>query len=143
MNDFYGNPYMMQYMMGQMAQNPNMQQQMQRLQQMQNMQQPRTESITVALVPTLEHVEQVQMAPGERKIVLVQNNPNFLAIRVANAAGFVTTEYRESRVINPKAQAEQKTQEPYATAAEVETMRGELKQLRAMLEGKSNGKSTA
>lgn len=65
MNDFYGNPYMMQYIMGQMAQNPNMQQQMQRLQQMQNMQQPRTESITVALVPTLEHVEQVQMAPAD------------------------------------------------------------------------------
>lgn len=59
-------------------------------------------NMTVALVPTIDSVEQVQMAPNETKIVFVQNDPDFLAIRVSDGAGFVKTEYRTSKPFDPK-----------------------------------------
>lgn len=64
-------------------------------------QQPQPQ-ISVAFVPTISEVERVEMRPGERKIVLVQNDPNFLAIRVADMAGFTQTEYRTSQPFDPK-----------------------------------------
>ena len=65
-------------------------------------------SISVAIVPSIEQVEQVQMLPNERKIILLQNNPDFLAIRVADQAGFVKTEYRKSQVFDPKSTSEER-----------------------------------
>lgn len=64
-----------------------------------------TQGWGLAIVPTINDVERVQMTPGERKVVLIQNSPNIHAIRAADAAGFVATEYRESKVIDPKSLA--------------------------------------
>lgn len=114
-------------------------------QQMQNTQAlqqgMKVSGITVVQVPTIEHVEQVQMFPGERKIVLVQNNPDFMAIRVADNAGFVNTEYRMSHVFDPKA-AQQQQQVQYAPLDSVVQLKKELDDLKKMMEGK-DAKSTS
>lgn len=98
-------------------------------------QQAQNIGITVAQVPTIEHVEQVQMAPGERKLVLVQNNPNFLAIRVADQAGFVSTEYRVTQVVDPKTL---KTVPQYASVESVEALKNEIQQLKNIIGGVLN-----
>lgn len=123
----YTNPYIMQQQQQaqQMAQNPQMQQGV------------RVSGITVVQVPTIEQVEQIQMLPGERKIVFVQNDPDFLAIRVSDNAGFVRTEYRRSTVYDPKA-AQQMQQAQYATAESVDTLRQEIEAMKQMIGGKRN-----
>lgn len=110
-------------------------------------QQPMQQSkpdITVAQVSTIDQVEQVQMLPGERKIILVQNVP-VMAIRIADQMGLVQTEYRKTETFDPH------TQQPAAPAAEyaplsavqqlqhqVETLTNELN---AMKGGMTRGKS--
>lgn len=94
--------------------------------------------ITAALVPTVDQVERVQMLPGERKIILVQNDPNFLAIRVADNAGFVSTEYRTSQVIDPKTAAQQVQ---YAPVQAVLELKSEVDELKKMIGGTANAKS--
>nr|DAL43859.1 MAG TPA_asm: hypothetical protein [Caudoviricetes sp.] len=127
-NPYAFNPYNQQYLM--------QQQQMQQIQQMQQSQpESKVPGITVVQVPTIDHVEQIQMLPGERKIVLVQNNPDFLAIRVADNAGFVNTEYRMSQVFDPKA-AQQQQQVQYAPLDSVVQLKKELDDLKKMMEGK-------
>ena len=127
-NPYAFNPYNQQYLM--------QQQQMQQIQQMQQSQpESKVPGITVVQVPTIDHVEQIQMRPGERKIVLVQNIPDFLAIRVADNAGFVNTEYRMSQVFDPKA-AQQQQQVQYAPLDSVVQLKKELDDLKKMMEGK-------
>ena len=46
----------------------------------------------VVPVPTIQQVEQVQVQPGQRKMVLVQNEP-VIASRSADNMGLVTTDY--------------------------------------------------
>lgn len=108
-------------------------------QQMQNTQPlqqgMKVSGITVVQVPTIEHVEQVQMFPSERKIVLVQNNPDFMAIRVADNAGFVNTEYRMTQVFDPKS-TQQQQQVQYAPMDAVMQLKKELDDLKKSLEGK-------
>lgn len=130
-NPYAFNPYNQQYLM--------QQQQMQQMQQVQP--ESKVPGITVVQVPTIDHVEQIQMLPGERKIVLVQNNPDFLAIRVADNAGFVNTEYRMSKVFDPKA-AQQQQQVQYAPLDSVVQLKKELDDLKKMMEGK-DAKSTS
>lgn len=99
----------------------------------------------LAIVPTINDVERVQMTPGERKVVLIQNSPNIHAIRAADAAGFVATEYRESKVIDPKSLAPEQPQQ-YASIQEVNDLKTEIAKLKSMLEGvnaKSASKSAA
>lgn len=123
----YGmNPYQFQFY----------QQQPQYMQQPQMMQ-PQEAKITVAQVPTVEQVERVQMLPGERKIVLVQNDQNFLAIRVADNAGFVSTEYRTSQIIDPKS-ATQQVQ--YAPVQAVLELKSEIEKLKEMIGVTANAK---
>lgn len=62
---------------------------------------PKTPEITVAQVPSIDQVEQVQMLPGDRKIILVQNAP-VIAIRIADQMGLVQTEYRKTEVFSPQ-----------------------------------------
>lgn len=95
--------------------------------------------ITVVQVPTVDHVEQVQMLPGERKIVLVQNNPDFMAIRVADNAGFVNTEYRMTQVFDPKSTQQQVQYAPMETVMQ---LKNELDEIKKALEGK-DAKSTS
>lgn len=46
----------------------------------------------VVPVPTMQQVEQVGLQPGQRKMVMVQNEP-VIAARFADNMGLVTTEY--------------------------------------------------
>lgn len=121
-NPYAFNPYNQQYLMQQ--------------QQMQQMQpEAKVPGITVVHVPTIDHVEQVGMLPGDRKIVLIQNNPDVMAIRVADNAGFVNTEYRKSQVFDPKA-AQQQQQVQYASLDSVVDINNRLEKIEKMMEGK-------
>lgn len=124
-NPYAFNPYNQQYLM--------QQQQMQQMQQMQP--EAKVPGITVVHVPTIDHVEQVGMLPGDRKIVLIQNNPDVMAIRVADNAGFVNTEYRKSQVFDPKA-AQQQQQVQYAPLDSVVDINNRLEKIEKMMEGK-------
>lgn len=95
--------------------------------------------ITVAQVPTIEHVEQVQMSPNDRKIILIQNDPDVMAIRVADNAGFVSTEYRRSKVFDPKSNSQQVQYAPYQT---VEKLREEIEEIKRLVGGIKGAKST-
>lgn len=55
-------------------------------------QQINTQGMEVVPVPTIQQVEQVGLQPGQRKMVLVQNEP-VVASRSADNMGLVTTEY--------------------------------------------------
>lgn len=114
----YGNPYFQQF---QQSFQP----------------QPQQPSISVAFVPTVADVERVEMRPGERKIVLVQNDPNFLAIRVADMAGYTQTEYRTSQPFDPK--TTQGTPQ-LAPADMVQALSGRVDELEKKLEGILNAK---
>lgn len=92
-------------------------------------------SISAAIVPTIENVENVQMAPGEIKIIMIQNNPNYMAIRVADRAGFVSTEYRETHIVDPKTL---NSVPQYAPIESVEALKNEIQQLKNMIGGGLN-----
>lgn len=98
-------------------------------------------SITVGQVATIEQVEQVQLMPGEKKIILVQNAP-IMAIRIADQMGLVQTEYRKLETFDPR-QA-QPAQTEYAPLSEVEQLKAQIKQLYTELNnikgGNANGK---
>lgn len=51
-------------------------------------------------VPTLKHVEQIQVQPGGKAWVMVQNEPVF-ALRTADNMGLVTTDYYKFEKIDP------------------------------------------
>lgn len=127
----YNNPY---------GQNPYLYQQPQQYMQqigMNQPQQPQEMRITVAQVPTVDQVERVQMLPNERKIVLVQNDPNLLAIRVADAAGWVSTEYRTSSIIDPKTMQQQVQ---YAPIQSVMELKSDVEKIKEILGGAMNAK---
>lgn len=122
----YGNPYNSPYLMQQQQQQQQLAQNQQQMQQVGM----RVSGITVVQVPTISNVDQIQMMPGERKIVFVQDDPDFLAIRVADSAGFVKTEYRRSQIFDPKA-AQQAAQ--YAPMDAVAQLRQEVDALKTRL----------
>ena len=97
--------------------------------------------ITVGQVATIEQVEQVQLMPGEKKIILVQNAP-IMAIRIADQMGLVQTEYRKLEAFDPR--QTQPTQTEYAPLSEVEQLKSQMKQLynelNAIKGGSNNGK---
>lgn len=104
-------------------------------------QQQTSVGITVGQVATIEQVEQVQLMPGEKKIILVQNAP-IMAIRIADQMGLVQTEYRKLEAFDPR-QA-QPVQTEYAPLSEVEQLKSQMKQLynelNAIKGGNANGK---
>lgn len=56
----------------------------------------------VVPVQTIQQVEQVQVQPGQRKMILVQNEP-VVAARSADNMGLVTTEYYQLTKFDPHA----------------------------------------
>lgn len=104
--------------------------------------------ITVVQVPTIDHVDQVQMMPGDRKIVLVQNAP-VIAIRIADQMGLVQTEYRHTEPFDPRQPQPQPVQSipaqsEYVPMAEFEHLKSEITEIREELKyikgGSNNGK---
>ena len=76
-------------------------------------------------VQTMGQVEQIGVQPGQRKIVMVQNEP-VIAARFADQMGLVTTEYYQLNKFDPAAAAAQPTQE-YVTRAEFEQFVASIK----------------
>lgn len=56
----------------------------------------------LATVQTINQVEQVSLQPGQRRIVMVQNEP-VIAARFADQMGLVTTEYYRLEKFDPAA----------------------------------------
>lgn len=67
---------------------------------MQQPQPPQRSGIEVVPVQTLQQVEQVQVQPGTRKLIMVQNEP-VVAMRVADNMGLVTTDYYQLQKFSP------------------------------------------
>ena len=68
-------------------------------------------------VQTIQQVEQVQIQPGQRKLVMVQNEP-VIASRAADNMGLVTTEYYKLEKFTPGTATPQPTE--YVTRQEFE-----------------------
>lgn len=69
-------------------------------------------------VPEIQQVEQVQVQPGAKSWVMVQNQPVF-ALRVADQMGLVTTSYYRFEKIDPAAMtAATSKSEEYVTRQE-------------------------
>lgn len=67
-----------------------------------------TGGMEVVPVSLIQQVEQVQVQPGQRKMVLVQNEP-VIASRSADNMGLVTTEYYRLEKFIPGASASPQT----------------------------------
>lgn len=76
------------------------------------------------MAPTIKHVEQVNVQPGQKSWVMVQNEPIF-ALRTADQMGLVTTDYYRFEKINPDAITE--TGGDYITRKEFEAFVASLK----------------
>ncbi len=108
----------------------------------QNTQQP---MFNAAQVATIEQVEQVQMSPGERKIIIVQNQP-VVAMRTADNMGLVDTRFFQLVDYNPHAQktAIQGEFAPLALVQEMQTQITALsEQITAMKGAVNNAKSSS
>lgn len=68
-------------------------------------------------VPDIKQVEQVQVQPGGKAWVMVQNEPVF-ALRVADQMGLVTTSYYRFEKIDPAAMAAPAPAADYVTREE-------------------------
>lgn len=92
----YSNPYMQQ-----MQQFPQMQQ-MTQIPQMQQQKQQNTASagVDILYVPDLRSVDNVQILPMQKKLVMVQNEP-VIAMRVSDSMGLVTTDYYRLEKFDP------------------------------------------
>lgn len=86
---------------------------------MQNNAQPRTNTMEVIPVQTIQQVEQVQVQPGQRKMVLVQNEP-IIANRTADSMGLVTTDYFRLERFDPNAIPAQAPAQNYVTVEQLE-----------------------
>lgn len=80
-------------------------------------------------VPELRQVEQIQVQPGGKAWVMVQNEPIF-ALRVADQMGLVTTSYYRFEKIDPVAMSASAPSQEYVTRAEfqrfVESLRAPI-----------------
>ena len=92
----YNNPYMQQ-----MQQFPQMQQ-MTQIPQMQQQKPQNTASagVDILYVPDLRSVDNVQILPMQKKLVMVQNEP-VIAMRVSDSMGLVTTDYYRLEKFDP------------------------------------------
>lgn len=86
-----------------MYQQPQNNMQMTGMQQRQPQQQAQARpDIEVVPVQMLQQVEQVQVQPGGRKLVMVQNEP-VISMRAADNMGLVTTDYYQLVKFSPNA----------------------------------------
>lgn len=80
-------------------------------------------------VTDIKQVEQVQVAPGGKAWVMLQNEPIF-ALRVADQMGLVTTSYYRFEKIDPAAMSAPATSQEFVTRAEfqrfVESLRAPI-----------------
>ena len=116
---------------------PQMSQQMQ---QMGNAQQTMTSAqndMSISYVQTIQQVEQVQVQPNQRRLILVQNEP-VVAMRVADGMGLTTTEYYKLTKFNPAATEAQQEERHYVTEEQLENrLKALLDDLRGSVKNES------
>ena len=88
------------YQMGNFVQNANNYNQ--QFQQPQQSQAPG--GLDIVTVQTIQQVEQIQINPGQRRLVMVQNEP-VVAMRVADNMGIASTEYYQLVKFDPTSRA--------------------------------------
>ena len=81
---------------------PQMSQQMQQMNNPQQTMSSTQNDMSISYVQTIQQVEQVQVQPNQRRLILVQNEP-VVAMRVADGMGLTTTEYYKLTKFNPSA----------------------------------------
>lgn len=72
----------------------------------------------VMQVPTIKHVEQTQVQPGGRALILVANEP-VVAMRVADNMGLTTTDYYQLTHFDPNAVVPGQETGDFVTRAEL------------------------
>lgn len=112
------------FMGAQMAQQPSFPGQQSPFQPMgMNLPQPQQQAATQQAGPDwipvtdIKQVEQVQVAPGGKAWVMLQNEPVF-ALRVADQMGLVTTSYYRFEKIDPAAVSAPASSQDFVTRAE-------------------------
>lgn len=105
------------YVMGNFGQNNN-----NYGQQMQQPQQAQAGGLDIVTVQNVGQVEQVQINPGQRRLVMVQNEP-VVAMRVADNMGLASTEYYQLVKFDPMSRTNVQTVDnnKYITDEQLET----------------------
>lgn len=120
-----------------------MPQQYQQFQQpvQQPVQQSSQAGINVIQVATMQQVEQAQIAPGSKTLVLVQSDP-VIAMRTADNMGITTTDYYQISKFDPKTAQAQPTQD-YVTRAEFNAFVEQINKINGGAVNESNGAGNA
>jgi hypothetical protein len=94
---------------------------------MQAPQQQQSNSVEAMYVNSLQQVEQVQIQPGQTKMIIAQNE-SIIAMRSADNMGLATTDYYKLVPVYPFSQQEQtqKAKPNYVTEEQLEKRLGEL-----------------
>lgn len=87
--------------------------------------------MSVGQVATVENVEQIQLQPNERRIVMVQSQP-VIAMRSADNMGLVSTRYFQLVEFDPRS-AQTETAAEYAPLAAVQELRTQIADLSQQL----------
>ena len=117
---------------------PQMSQQMQQMGNAQQTMPSAQNDMSISYVQTIQQVEQVQVQPNQRRLILVQNEP-VVAMRVADGMGLTTTEYYKLTKFNPAATESQQEERHYVTEEQLENR---LKALLDDLKGSVKNEST-
>lgn len=114
-------------------------QNMSNMPQMQQSQTSATQNdLSIAYVQTVAQVEQVQLPPGARRLIMVQNEP-VVAMRVADSMGLTTTDYYKLTKYNPSESAPVAESTRYVTEEQLEAR---LKDLLEKMKGSVADEST-
>ena len=121
------------YQMNNFAQNTNGYGQ--QFQQPQGQQPQSPGGLGIVTVQTVQQVEQIQINPGQRRLVMVQNEP-VVAMRTADAMGLASTEYYQLVKFNPSDSRQKTAENDYITKEQLEARLAEMfEQLTSMSKG--------
>lgn len=121
------------YTMSNFGQNANgYGQQFQQAQGQQQTQMQQSAGLDIVTVQTIQQVEQIQINPCQRRLVMVQNEP-VVAMRTADNMGIATTEYYRLEKFNPMDTVQRTYENDYITKEQLEARLSEMfKQLTTM-----------
>lgn len=114
------------YQMNNFGQNMNgYGQQFQQMQQSQAQQMQAPGGMDIVTVQNVQQVEQIQLSPGQRRLVMVQNEP-VVAMRSADNMGIATTEYYQLVKFNPSDTRQKTAENDYITKEQLESRLSEM-----------------
>lgn len=81
--------------------------------------------LDIVTVQTIQQVEQIQINPCQRRLVMVQNEP-VVAMRTADNMGIATTEYYRLEKFNPTDTIQRPSENDYITKEQLEARLSEM-----------------